>query len=40
MKVRSPNLGHISFLREAAVWFPKMAKQYNFTCDIATGCKC
>ncbi|MEO5892079.1 MAG: ThuA domain-containing protein [Ferruginibacter sp.] len=28
---------HISFVQEANVWFPKMAKQYNFTYDTTTN---
>jgi uncharacterized protein len=27
------DLGHISFAHEANMWFPKIAKQYNFTYD-------
>jgi uncharacterized protein len=29
--------GHISFLREAAIWFPKAAKQYDFSYESTTN---
>ncbi len=31
------DLAHISFVHEANEWFPKMAKQYNFTYDSTTN---
>src|SRR5580658_2718448 len=31
------DLAHISFVHEANQWFPKMAKQYNFTYDATTN---